>query len=64
MATWKHQAATSADRWLWDPGLTKDPSKDYKYVAQEDDTQWFVADGGEALFTGNVASDGSRVESW
>ena len=34
LPTWRHQAEASADRWLWDRGLVKDPSRDYKYVQQ------------------------------
>jgi hypothetical protein len=52
LPTWRHQAATSTDRWLWDRGLVKDPSKPYKCVQQDEDIRWHVAAGGEAMFTG------------
>ena len=64
LPTWRHQAETSADRWLWDRGLVKDPSKNYTYVLQVEDIKWHVADGVDALFTGDVASDGSRIGNW
>ena len=66
----QHQAATSEDRLLWDRGLAKNPAARYDYKPQAPLEQWYVApqlgveDGENLLFTGSVASDGSKTGSW
>ena len=62
--TWQHQAEESEDRWLWDRALMADPAACYKYQAQEEMNTWQVADGSQAVFSGEVATDGSRIGAW
>jgi len=63
-ATWQHQIATSRDRWLWDRGLAPDPSRRYAVRAQEEAVGWQLGPEASALFSGDVATDGSRLGSW
>ena len=61
---WQHQCETSANRLLWDRGLLADPARRYPFRAQKDDEQWEVSNDQDALFTGDVATDGSRIGNW
>lgn len=65
---WQHQVANSSDRLLWDRGLVANPALRYAYHQQPADTRWedYSAsdDGAGAVFTGDVASDGSRIGNW
>ena len=61
---WQHQIETSPNRWLWDRGLLADPTKRHPFKQQPEETRWNVPDGEEALFTGDVATDGSRIGNW
>jgi hypothetical protein len=61
---WQHQCDSSDNRLLWDRGLVANPARRYPFRAQEDDEHWEVANAEEALFTGDVATDGSRIGNW
>jgi hypothetical protein len=61
---WQHQVATSQDRLLWDRGLASDPSLRYPFVPQPEVVNWVETGAEDRLYTGDVATDGSRIGNW
>jgi ribonuclease HI len=61
---WQYQVESSANRLLWDRGLVANPAHRYPFQAQSDEEHWQVADEESDLFTGDVATDGSRIGNW
>ena len=71
---WSRLKETSVNRLLWDRALIADPSARYAFAPQPPLPSWVANDGddvagsgavaAQAVFEGDVATDGSKVGSW